>query len=345
MARTLNSSWFNRDFQTPFARRANPSWPDASRRWRPARCAAPAEGAARDPPAEPARAVEFPEIASWSDTASAADQERALDILERGGVVVLPNLGFRLSNSEHRFLAPSILADASKMISFDFEAGVVRGSRLGGDDLCDLAAMMWRYNRAACGLVEALLPRYRRYVCVGRASFRPMNIADRAASGHRGDRRLHIDADRCRPSGGRRILRVFTNVDAEGRPRLWRVGEPFAIFAARHLPGVRRMFPGEAWLLETLRITRGRRTPYDHLMLVLHDRATADGEDQTNARSAVLSFPPDTSWIAFADQVPHAALGGQYALEQTFLVYPAGLRTAARSPLAALEELTGRALL
>lgn len=172
-----------------------------------------------------------------------------------------------------------------------------------------------------------------------------MNIADRPASGHRGDRRLRIDADGSQPSGGRRILRLFTNVDAAGRPNIWRVGGPFAIFAARHLPGIRRMFPGEAWLLETLRITRGRRTPYDHLMLALHDRATADGEHQTGARSAVLSFAPGTSWIAFTDQVPHAALGGQYALEQTFLIYPAGLRTAARSPLAALEELTGRALL
>ena len=50
------------------------------------------------------------------------------------------------------------------------------------------------------------------------------------------DRRLHVDAFPSRPNYGERILRVFTNVNPDGEPRVWRVGEPFEAVARRFLP-------------------------------------------------------------------------------------------------------------
>lgn len=300
-------------------------------------------------PERPVGAVELAAIDRWDGAATPIDRARALDAIERGAVVAFPKLRFDIGESERRFLTGPPSIGKSRTISFDFATGRIHGSRLGGDDLCDLAAILTRFDRAACQLIGELFPRYRRYMIVGRASFRSIDIETGATLRRRldhrsADRRLHVDAFATRPSGGLRILRIFSNVNPESRPWVWRIGEPFPSFAARLLPGVRRMMPGEAWLLEALHVTRGRRTEYDHLMLALHDRPQKDGHPQTRAQSATLSFKANTTWVAFTDQVPHADLTGQHVLEQTFLVNPAGLRAPERAPLAVLEGLTGRAL-
>ena len=54
-------------------------------------------------------------------------------------------------------------------------------------------------------------------------------------------------------------------------------------------------------------------------MLRLHDMAKADASYQASSPRTEISFGPSV-WLVFTDQVPHAALGGRNALEQTF--YP-----------------------
>ena len=49
----------------------------------------------------------------------------------------------------------------------------------------------------------------------------------------------------------------------------------------------------------------------------LHDRLKADAEFQRAAPRQTWDFPPGASWIVFTDFVPHAALAGHLALEQT----------------------------
>ena len=44
----------------------------------------------------------------------------------------------------------------------------------------------------------------------------------------------------------------------------------------------------------------------------------------------------------YTDQVSHAAIGGQYALEQTIVVPFSALVQPSSSPLATLEKLTGK---
>jgi hypothetical protein len=158
------------------------------------------------------------------------------------------------------------------------------------------------------------------------------------------DTRLHIDAFPSNPMQGTRLLRVFSNVNPSDEPRRWRVGEPFEAHAKRYLDAIRRPLPGSAWLMAATRITKRRRTEYDHVMLQLHDRAKADAAFQQTSPQARADFAPGTTWVCFSDQVLHAALGGQHMLEQTFLLDVEDLRRPETSPLRTLERLLHRTL-
>jgi hypothetical protein len=57
-----------------------------------------------------------------------------------------------------------------------------------------------------------------------------------------------------------------------------------------------------------------------------------------------VDFPAGSTWLAFTDQVSHAAMAGQYQLEQTFLLPVAAMIEPDRSPLRILERLKGRRL-
>jgi hypothetical protein len=102
--------------------------------------------------------------------------------------------------------------------------------------------------------------------------------------------------------------------------------------------------PGSAWLLETARITKRRRTEYDHWMLKLHDRAKADAVFQRSSPQADVAFAPGTTWVVFSDQVPHAAMGGQHMMEQTFYLDASRQQRPEASPLGTLERMLGRSL-
>ena len=153
-----------------------------------------------------------------------------------------------------------------------------------------------------------------------------------------------MDAFPTRPLHGRRILRVFSNIASDGAARDWRVGEPFEPFAEAFLPKVRRAPPGASLLLQTLRLTKGRRSAYDELMLGLHDAAKLDETYQASALRVPVAFPAGATWFCFTDQVLHAALSGHSALEQTFHLPVEALAEPERSPLKVLERLSGRVL-
>jgi hypothetical protein len=204
--------------------------------------------------------------------------------------------------------------------------------------------MMQRFADGATRLLTDLLPGYAPSLERARTSFRPTEIAGRPSSPRHDDRRLHVDAFPSRPLGGKRILRLFTNVAPDGAARAWRVGEGFEAYAKRFLPRTRAPLPGSAWLLECLGITKGRRSAYDHIMLGLHDQGKLDGAYQAGAAHADVMFASGTTWLCFTDQVLHAALAGHCALEQTFHVPVAAMADLEGTPLRVLERLSGRPL-
>src|SRR5262249_45147332 len=203
---------------------------------------------------------------------------------------------------------------------------------------------MARFSAGAAALVDGLFGRYTGRVTRGRASFRPAEIAGRKTTWRKDDTRLHVDSFPATPTGGRRILRVFTNVNPHARPRARRRGDDFAAVARRFGPHLRVPLPGVGRLLALLRVTKSPRTPYDALMLQLHDRMKGDEAFQRESPQTAIDFPAGSTWLAFTDQVSHAAMSGQYQLEQTFLLPVDAMAQPDRSPLRILERLTGRTL-
>ena len=281
--------------------------------------------------------------ASWADPLTPALAADATVALESGRVLFLPNLRFLVNRDEQAIFSPSILA-SSKNTSFDPVSGRVAGTTLAGDEQAHLARIMSRFSDSAHTLVNALFPRYRDHLIRARASFRPAEIAGRQTSWRKDDTRLHIDSFPASPVQGRRILRVFSNVNPLARVRTWRVGEDFARVAARFAPSLSTPIPGHAALLKLLHVTKSLRTPYDALMLQLHDRMKADTSFQTTCDQEHVDFPSGSTWIAFTDEVSHAAMAGQYQFEQTFLLPVGAMIDESRSPLRILEGLKGRRL-
>jgi hypothetical protein len=79
-------------------------------------------------------------------------------------------------------------------------------------------------------------------------------------------------------------------------------------------------------------------------MLQLHDRMKADADFQADPERTAYEFPPNSTWIVFTDQVPHAATQGQFLLEQTFYLPVRSMRDPSRAPLCVLERLISRPL-
>jgi hypothetical protein len=280
-------------------------------------------------------------LRDWSGPYDAEVKARALAALEQGGVLFFPKLAFQLSEGEKRFLDASVSDGRSKNISLDHTTGKLQASALKGDHARELAAMIERFGSQATCLVHDLLP-YRN-VDRARTSFRPVQVKGRHYSKISDDRLLHIDAFPSRPMRGRRILRFFTNVAPQGS-RHWHVGQPFEDFARSFLPRVGPHLPGKSWAYDRLGITRGRRSLYDELMLSLHDAGKLDSQFQQNSPHQRIDFPPGSSWLVFTDQVLHAALGGEFALEQTFHLDVGEMAQPERAPIRVLERLSGRSL-
>lgn len=281
----------------------------------------------------------------WGDDGPTRSVEA---VLEGGAVLSFPQLPFVLSEPERRFLDPRWADGKAKNISLRWNVGNPRGEMRGAvgtaAELAELHAMIGRYAAQSEAFALRLFPHYRGHLRRGNTSFRPVDVGGRATSWRKDDTRLHIDAFPSNPMQGTRLLRVFCNVNPAGRPRQWRVGEPFEAHARRYLPAIGRPLPGSAWLLERVGITKRRRTEYDHVMLQLHDRAKADAAFQQGSPQARVDFAPGTTWVVFSDQVLHAAMGGQHMMEQTFTLDVAHQRHPELSPRATLERLLQREL-
>ncbi|MDN2673499.1 MULTISPECIES: Kdo hydroxylase family protein [unclassified Janthinobacterium] len=279
----------------------------------------------------------------WDASGSPAQQAAALQALEDGHVLLLPRLGFVLYPEEHGLLNGAAgSASGAKNISWDPARGV-----RGQGDACDaalLAALMQRYARQTRSLLAGLLPSYQAHLQQGKGSFRPVEIAGRVTSWRKDDTRLHIDSFPSSPTQGRRILRVFTNIHPRDAPRVWKLGPPFEQVAQHFLPVAQRPQPVLATLLQWLRITKSRRTAYDHYMLQLHDAMKADLAYQAQVEQHTHAFAPGQTWIIFSDAVSHAALRGQHALEQTWLLPVRAMAAPDKSPLAILERQLQRPL-
>ncbi|EMH4078557.1 Kdo hydroxylase family protein [Serratia ureilytica] len=277
---------------------------------------------------------------------AAAEASSAVSELEQGKVLFLPELAFTLSEQEMPLLDPALVDPKRKNISYQPLSGKLTGVAV-AERRQQVQQLLERYYQSCRQLIAGLLPEYQEALHHPTGSLRlhPVSAWRASSSWRKDDSRLHVDAFPSRPNYGERILRIFTNINPHGEHRQWRVGEPFPQLAQRFMPRLARYSAFSSWLQHRVRITKTRRSHYDHLMLQLHDAMKADGDYQQQGPQLALAFPPGSSWICFSDQTPHAAMGGQFMLEQTFLLPVNKMQDPQRSPLKVLEQLRGQPLL
>ena len=224
-----------------------------------------------------------------------------------------------------------------KNISYDQAHQRVSGS-VTPELLPLLQSFMHRYSEYANQLVLSLLPDYAGKIRLGRTSYRPAEIKGRASSKRKDDTRLHVDAFSSTPVNGHRILRVFCNINPYAEPRVWHLGESFPDVLKSFAQDIPSFNTRRAKLLKLVKATKTLRSPYDHYMLHLHDTMKLDDHYQQNLLKKRIDFPANSSWIVFTDHVSHAALSGQFVLEQTFYLPVGAMKNPEFSPLKLWEK-------
>jgi hypothetical protein len=295
----------------------------------------------------------------WVDPGRADARSRACcERLERGEVVLLRSATPPLADADREFLLSARQAGSSYFKNISYRPGQdrVKGVARGTADVERLRAVLSDYSRRITALAGDVLRPYARGWALDFASFRSIEEEGRPGTMKTRNDLLHVDAFPTRPTNGRLILRVFTNLNPS-RVRVWMTGPPFETVAREHanragLAAVAARAGGAARRVRHA-VTRGARSlgvalpdrsPYDEFMHDFHHYLKGSREFQDGCTRERLEFPPGATWMVFTDVVPHAVLSGQFAVEQTFIVPPDALVTPARAPVRVLERLCGASL-
>lgn len=275
--------------------------------------------------------------------------------LETGHILFFARTPFTLPEADLLFLRTVRQASSAyhKNIAYRPLQDRVTGFADGKAEGDRLRAVFRTYSRAVIDFVATFLAPYAPTWRIDYASFRPLEESTRVLPPKKRNDLLHVDAFPTRPTHGRCILRVFTNIHPD-RPRRWMTGPPFEVIVERWVPPAmlgrltrwarspvrrfgRRVLAG----LRRLGLPVVVRPPYDRFMLWLHDYLKTSPAFQTECPKEHWEFPPGSTWMCFTDIVPHAVLGGQYALEQTFLIDPAAFQRPEQAPVRILERRCG----
>lgn len=273
--------------------------------------------------------------------------------LERGAILFFSGIPFDLPADLRNFLLALETSNSRfhKNVSYRPESDRLHGLDH-GEDRTRVHDIMRQYSAEVRRFVCRLLTPYAEKLQMDYASFRPLEEEVRNLPLHKRNDLLHVDAFPSRPTRGGRILRVFTNVNP-AKDRVWIVAERFPELAEQYAAeaglarflGQSKVARGLIKALGALGLPLRDRTPYDHFMLHFHDWLKENTEFQKRTEGKErLTFPPMATWLVFTDGVPHAALSGRFAMEQTFIIPLDALVAPEVSPIRVLERLGGRTM-
>lgn len=266
------------------------------------------------------------------------------DQIERGKVLFFSHVPFEFPDADREFLLSQKQTGSRfhKNISYRPAKDLLKGVDDNSPDRERMSAIMRNFSRSVTIFISQFLAPYAGKMKLDFASFRPLEEQGRDLSLHKRNDLLHVDAFPSRPTHGARILRVFANINPSVG-RVWNVGEPFHEFLPK-LKQVKKI-SGSGGLGRALAHAASKiglpvpdRSAYDEYMLYLHDWLKENSDFQKNAPKQELVFPPGSSWMVYTDGVPHAAMSGQYALEQTFIIPREALVTPQVAPCQVLED-------
>jgi len=215
--------------------------------------------------------------------------------------------------------------------------------------------VLHNYSKKVTEFLQVLLSPYAPFWRLDYASFRPFQEKGRALRLRARNDLLHCDAFPTRPLHGARILRFFTNINPL-ESRKWITSKPFGELAAEFGGEKGVPFPRSVGFSLKDRLERKMKTlmckgfkvplrsPYDAFMLKMHNFLKENSEFQKNCPKDAWEFPPNSCWAVYTDLVSHAALSGQYALEQTLIIPQKALLFPELAPISILERLSNRNL-
>jgi hypothetical protein len=266
------------------------------------------------------------------------------DQLERGKVLFFEHVPFEFPERDREFLLSQKQAGSRfhKNISYRPAKDLLKGVDDDSPDRERMVTIMRSFSRNVTAFVAQFLAPYATKMKLDFASFRPLEEQGRDLPLHKRNDLLHVDAFPSRPTHGGRILRVFANINPSAG-RVWNVGEPFHEFLPKLMQAGRISPPGGlgralTHIASKIGLPVPDRSPYDEFMLYLHDWLKENADFQKNSPKQELVFPPGSAWMVYTDGVPHAAMSGQYALEQTFIIPREALVTPQVAPCQVLEE-------
>ena len=294
------------------------------------------------------------EIGDYNANWPMARAREACAQLEGGEVLFFKQPPFDLPQADLDFLVSLRATDSRlhKNISYRPSEDRLRGFSGKAEDVARVHAIMRGYYAQVQSFVSRLLAPYAGKFQVDYASFRPLEEQGRDLPLHKKNDLLHVDAFPSRPTRGGRILRVFTNANPQ-QSRVWMVGPRFPELAGEFaVPAGLRQFASSGGarrkfrhVLNSAGLPVPDRSAYDEFMLRFHDWLKENTAFQSDTRKQTrLEFPPFSTWLVFTDGVPHAALSGQFALEQTFIIPPEVLVAPNVAPIRVLETIAERKL-
>src|SRR5271170_6138989 len=291
----------------------------------------------------------------WVGREQIAARARAYcELLEKGQILFFRELPFHFPIEDQDFLLaqPWTELRLHKNVSYRPSEDLLRGVSGNARTIERLHTIMRNYSAQVIEFLTRFLPAYAGKWILDFSSFRPIEEEGRDLPIHKRNDLLHVDAFPSRPTHGGRILRVFTNLNTT-RPRVWTTTESFEALARQYAKaaGLQQIAEDDSFLGRTVQSLGAKlgigtmsRTPYDMFMLRFHDYLKENSAFQANCPKIRMEFPPMATWVVFTDSVAHAALSGQYAVEQTFLIPPKALVAPEAAPFRILEGIAGRPL-
>jgi hypothetical protein len=265
--------------------------------------------------------------------------------LERGDVIHFLACPFPLPEGDDRlFLRQQRLTGRHKAISWDPATDRTSGFPAPEAEAQRLRRLLADFAAASSAWLAGAVPRYAGQLRSDRVGLHVEEEATRRLRLTSRNDLLHVDAFPSRPTDGRRILRLFVNIDVTD-PRVWVTSDPFPALLERFGRLVGLPAPGADRLTsqlgrKVLGVFRPGRQPsaYDQFMRRLHHFLKANERFQDRCRKRLWTFGPGAAWLAFTDTVSHAVLRGRFALEHTFFVAPGALVLPELSPPVLLQQ-------
>lgn len=277
--------------------------------------------------------------------------------LEAGNILFFPTTPFAFPQDEVDFLLSQKQSGSKsrKNIAYKPQSGKISNH----DTTDEVAAarmleVLSNYSHRAIEFLSLLLPVYEKAWKLDYASFRPFQEKGRNLRVRARNDLLHVDSFPTRPLHGSRILRFFTNINPT-ESRRWITSEPFETLVKQFGGSAGVTFPASFENSLKDRLSRKMkdlvgltgikipaRSPYDVFMLNMHNYLKENEAFQKNCPKDAWEFPPNSCWAVFTDQVSHAAISGQYAIEQTMIIPQKSLVYPEKSPVNVLEQLTNR---